>query len=66
MTLFTKLQVGVAEGVGLEPTSPFGQRFSSPLTASSRNIGNLPGNSLLPGQKQRCDFFVLPVSSVCF
>jgi hypothetical protein len=35
-----------------------GQRFSSPLTASSRNIGNLPGNPLLPGRKERCDFFL--------
>jgi hypothetical protein len=40
----------IAEGEGLEPPSPFGQRFSSPLTASSPNIRNLPGNPLLTGQ----------------
>jgi hypothetical protein len=56
----------LAEGVGLEPRSPFGQRFSSPLTASSRNIVNLPGDPLLPGQRKSRNFFALPVESLCF
>jgi hypothetical protein len=36
----------LAEGVGLEPTSPFGQRFSSPLMAFPQNVANLPGSTV--------------------
>ena len=46
---WSRLIVGsaIAEGEGLEPPSPFGQRFSRPSAASSRNVANLPGNPLL-------------------
>jgi hypothetical protein len=37
---YSDLHVCLAEGEGLEPPSPFGQRFSSPLTAFSRNVAN--------------------------
>jgi hypothetical protein len=55
-----------AEGVGLEPTSPFGQRFSSPLMAFSPNVANLPANPFLAGQKEEGDFLVCPAVAVCF
>ena len=60
------LHVCFAEGEGLEPPSPFGQRFSSPLTASSRNVDYAPRISLLAGQREERDFLALPDTHFCF
>jgi hypothetical protein len=56
----------LAEGEGLEPTRPFGQRFSSPSTASSWNIVNVLWNPLLAGHKEGRDFLALPAVPICF
>jgi hypothetical protein len=60
------LHVCLAEGEGLEPPSPFGQRFSSPLTAASRNVANVLWNPVLPGHKAVVDLHGLPASADCF
>jgi hypothetical protein len=41
----------VAEGVGLEPTSPFGQRFSSPSPGLSPSCGKTPKHGLYVGKR---------------
>ena len=55
-----------AEGGGLEPPSPFGRRFSSPLTAFSWNHGNVQPTPILAGQKEVRDLHGLPGSSIGF
>ena len=60
------LHVCLAEGEGLEPPSPFGQRFSSPFTILSVSYGNRPTNPIPAGQKGGRDLLELPVTPVCF
>jgi hypothetical protein len=55
-----------AEGVGLEPTSPFGQRFSSPLTALSRNVDGTLCSTILAGRNGCCDLHGFPTSAGSF
>ena len=55
-----------AEGVGLEPTSPFGQRSPSPLTAVALHVRNLRGTPLLAGQKERQNLVTFPKTPDCF
>ena len=56
----------LSEEKGLEPLSPYGQRFSSPLAALSRNVAYQPRISLLADQGEERDFRTPPVIIVRF
>jgi hypothetical protein len=62
------LVIAMALAVGAAPAGAAAerQRFSSPLTAFSRNVADEPGNALPRGQQETRDFRDFPSVPVCF
>jgi len=53
--MLSDLHFRLAEGEGLEPPSPFGQRFSSPSTSASTATTEFPASTWQKPQRTRSD-----------